>query len=100
MGWRRVIETPSVFPCAWPSGGGGRQGHGARVRISVVGCGYLGAVHAASMAELGHDVVGIDVDRPKVEALQQARTPFYEPGFDELLGRTLATGRLRFSTDV
>src|SRR3954463_15247840 len=70
------------------------------MRISVIGCGYLGAVHAASMAELGHDVVGIDVDRPKVEALQQARAPFYEPGFEELLGTTLASGRLRFSTDM
>jgi UDPglucose 6-dehydrogenase len=59
-----------------------------------------GAVHAASMAELGHEVVGIDVDEPKIAALQQARAPFYEPGFEELLARTLATGRLRFSTDV
>ncbi len=70
------------------------------VRISVIGCGYLGAVHAASMAELGHDVVGIDVDRKKVDALSEARTPFYEPGFQELLSRALASGRLRFSTDV
>jgi UDPglucose 6-dehydrogenase len=46
------------------------------MKISVIGCGYLGAVHAASMAELGHDVVGIDVDRVKVEALQHARAPF------------------------
>ncbi|TWH75347.1 UDPglucose 6-dehydrogenase [Modestobacter roseus] len=70
------------------------------MKISVIGCGYLGAVHAASMAELGHDVVGVDVDQPKIEALQQARAPFYEPGFEELLGRTLASGRLRFSTDM
>jgi UDPglucose 6-dehydrogenase len=70
------------------------------MRISVIGCGYLGAVHAASMAELGHDVVGIDVDRPKIEALQRAKAPFYEPGFEELLGRSLASGRLRFSTDI
>src|SRR3954470_18131293 len=69
------------------------------VRISVIGCGYLGAVHAASMVELGHDVVGIDVDRGKVDALSHAKAPFYEPGFEELLERTLATGRLRFSTD-
>src|SRR5438270_5341655 len=69
------------------------------MRISVIGCGYLGAVHAASMAELGHDVVGIDVDRSKVEALSQARTPFYEPGFEELLGRTLESGRLGFSSE-
>ncbi len=70
------------------------------MRISVVGCGYLGAVHAASMAELGHEVVGIDVDERKIAALNEARAPFYEPGFEQLLARTLATGRLRFSTDI
>ncbi|WP_222192787.1 UDP-glucose dehydrogenase family protein [Modestobacter italicus] len=70
------------------------------MKISVIGCGYLGAVHAASMAELGHDVVGIDVDQPKIAALQDAKAPFYEPGFEELLGRSLASGRLRFSTDM
>src|SRR5690349_23006914 len=69
------------------------------MRISVIGCGYLGAVHAASMAELGHDVVGVDVDVEKIEALSQARAPFFEPGFEELLARTLGSGRLRFSTD-
>jgi UDPglucose 6-dehydrogenase len=69
------------------------------MRLSVIGCGYLGAVHAASMAELGHEVVGIDVDQAKVDALSQGRAPFYEPGFEELLGRTLASGRLRFSAD-
>src|SRR3954464_7131831 len=69
------------------------------MKISVIGCGYLGAVHAASMAELGHEVVGIDVDQPKTEALSNAQAPFYEPGFEDLLERTLATGRLRFSTD-
>src|SRR4028119_1329036 len=70
------------------------------MKISVIGCGYLGAVHAASMAELGHEVVGVDVDEPKVAALRAARAPFYEPGFEELLTRTLATGRLSFTTDV
>jgi len=69
------------------------------MRISVIGCGYLGAVHAASMAELGHEVVGVDVDQRKIESLSQARTPFYEPGFEELLGRSLGSGRLRFSSD-
>ena len=62
------------------------------MKISVVGCGYLGAVHAASMAQLGHDVVGIDVDLPKVEALQLGKAPFYEPGFDDLLTQSLASG--------
>jgi UDPglucose 6-dehydrogenase len=50
------------------------------MKISVIGCGYLGAVHAASMAELGHDVVGVDVDERKVGLLTQARAPFFEPG--------------------
>ena len=67
-------------------------------RVTVVGCGYLGAVHAAAMAEIGHDVVGFDVDEAKVALLNTGRTPFYEPGLDELLERTLATGRLRFTT--
>ena len=70
------------------------------MKISVIGCGYLGAVHAASMAELGHEVVGVDVDEAKITTLNEARAPFYEPGFEELLARPLATGRLRFSTDV
>lgn len=70
------------------------------MRISVVGCGYLGAVHAACMVQLGHDVIGIDVDTTKVEALSYGKAPFYEPGFDDLLTATLATGRLTFSSDV
>src|SRR3954464_951732 len=70
------------------------------VRISVVGCGYLGAVHAASMAELGHEVVGVDVDERKIAGLSSAKAPFFEPGLDELLERTLRSGRLRFSSDM
>jgi UDPglucose 6-dehydrogenase len=69
------------------------------LKVGVVGCGYLGAVHAACMTELGHDVVAVDVDERKVEALASGRAPFYEPGLDDLLERTLATGRLSFGTD-
>jgi len=70
------------------------------VRISVIGCGYLGAVHAASMAKLGHEVVGVDVDADKVAELAAGRAPFYEPGLPELLDEVMATGRLRFTTDL
>jgi UDPglucose 6-dehydrogenase len=66
--------------------------------IGVVGCGYLGAVHAACMTELGHTVVGLDVDAEKVAGLARAESPFFEPGLDEMLSRTLATGRLAFTT--
>jgi UDPglucose 6-dehydrogenase len=68
-------------------------------RISVIGTGYLGAVHAACMADLGHTVVGVDVDEEKVAALSAAKAPFYEPGLDDLLARALATGRLTFTTE-
>ena len=70
------------------------------MKLSVIGCGYLGAVHAASMAELGHDVVGIDVDAAKIEMLSAGRAPFFEPGLPEILQSAIASGRLRFSTDM
>ncbi|GAA1815921.1 UDP-glucose/GDP-mannose dehydrogenase family protein [Agromyces neolithicus] len=70
------------------------------MRISVIGCGYLGAVHASAMAELGHDVVGIDVDAAKIAELAAGRAPFFEPGLPEILASAIATGRLRFSTDI
>jgi len=68
------------------------------VKISVVGCGYLGAVHAASMAELGHEVIGIDIDPARIESLQQGIAPFHEPGFDALLKKNAS--RLTFTTDM
>jgi UDPglucose 6-dehydrogenase len=70
------------------------------MKISVIGCGYLGAVQAAAMAELGHDVVGIDVDAAKIAQLSDGRPPFFEPGLTEILSSALASGRLRFSTDI
>lgn len=69
------------------------------MRISVIGCGYLGAVHAACMAQLGHDVVGLDVDPVKIERLSRGEAPFYEPGFEEVLVPALESGRLRFTSD-
>lgn len=68
------------------------------MKISVIGCGYLGAVHAASMAELGHEVIGIDVDQAKVASLSSGVAPFHEPGFDDLLVKN--SERLSFTTDM
>ena len=67
--------------------------------MSVVGTGYLGAVHAACMAKLGHEVVGLDVDAEKVALLSAGKAPFHEPGFDELLKEQVDSGRLTFTTD-
>lgn len=67
--------------------------------VSVTGCGYLGAVHAASMAALGHRVIGIDVDGGKINSLRRGDPPFFEPGLAELLAENATTGRLSFTTD-
>lgn len=69
------------------------------MRLSVIGCGYLGAVHAASMAELGHDVVGVDVDAHKINLLSNGRAPFFEPELEGLLTRNVEAGRLTFTQD-
>ncbi|MDK9297373.1 UDP-glucose 6-dehydrogenase, partial [Propionibacterium freudenreichii] len=68
------------------------------MHISVIGCGYLGAVHAACLAGAGHEVVGLDVDARKVAGLQAGEPLFHEPGLAGLLGRTVGHG-LRFTTD-
>ena len=70
------------------------------MRLSVIGCGYLGAVHAAAMASIGHEVVGIDVDERKIEALSRGEAPFFEPGLPEILEEGIASGRLTFTTDM
>lgn len=70
------------------------------LRLSVFGTGYLGATHAAGMAELGHEVIGVDIDAAKVERLARGEVPFYEPGLPELLRKHVASGRLRFTTDA
>ncbi|MGK9272131.1 UDP-glucose/GDP-mannose dehydrogenase family protein [Williamsia muralis] len=67
------------------------------MRMTVLGTGYLGATHAACMAELGHDVLGIDVDESKIAKLRAGEVPFYEPGLEALLKKNLATGRLMFT---
>ena len=67
--------------------------------LSVVGCGYLGATHAACMSSLGFTVIGVDTDPEKVALLQSGKLPFYEPGLDTLLEQEMKTGRLSFTTD-
>ncbi|MFD9881401.1 UDP-glucose dehydrogenase family protein [Streptomyces alboflavus] len=74
------------------------------LKITVIGTGYLGATHAAAMAELGFEVIGLDVVPEKIETLRRGEVPMYEPGLDELLRKHVAgiegsTGRLRFTMD-
>src|SRR5713101_4674510 len=66
------------------------------MRLTVVGTGYVGLVTGACMAELGHQVVCMDVDHAKVRQLQQGWLPIYEPGLDRLVAAQMAAGRLQF----
>ena len=70
-----------------------------KLKVSVIGTGYLGATHAACMSSLGFEVIGVDVDAAKIELLTAGRVPFYEPGLEDLLQKEIASGRLTFSTD-
>lgn len=69
------------------------------MRCAVFGTGYLGATHAAGMAELGHEVIGVDIDEGKVAKLASGEIPFYEPGLAKMVRDNLSAGRLRFTTD-
>ena len=69
------------------------------LKLSVVGCGYLGATHAACMSSLGFEVIGVDTDPEKIALLSKGELPFYEPGLDTLLASEIKTGRLTFTTD-
>ena len=70
------------------------------MKIAVVGTGYVGLVSAACFAELGHTVVGVDIDAAKVAMLKTGKSPIYEPGLEELLQRGLRHGHLSFTTDL
>jgi UDPglucose 6-dehydrogenase len=68
------------------------------MRMTTIGCGHLGATHAACMASIGHDVLGVDIDDDKVSLLNSGKAWFHEPGLDELLAENIQVGRLRFTT--
>jgi GDP-mannose 6-dehydrogenase len=70
------------------------------MKVSVFGLGYVGSVSAASFADDGHHVVGVDINAAKVTAINAGRSPIVEPGLEEVLARTVAEGRLRATTDT
>src|ERR1700758_4078641 len=71
--------------------------NGRILRISVIGTGYLGLTHAVCMADLGHEVLAIDVDAEKIAKAARGETPFFEPRLEPLLRKNLDAGRLRFT---
>jgi UDPglucose 6-dehydrogenase len=69
------------------------------LRVTVIGTGYLGLTHAVCMADLGHQVLAIDVDEEKIASAARGEAPFFEPGLEPLLRKNLDAGRLRFTSD-
>ena len=68
------------------------------MKLTTIGIGYLGLTHAVCMAELGHQVIGLDTDAEKVARAASGEAPFFEPGLEPLLRKNLDAGRLRFTT--
>ena len=73
---------------------------GVDMRISVIGCGYVGLVAGACLAEAGHDVVCLDKDSARIAILKSGQVPFYEPNLDRLIDANRREGRLRFTNDT
>ncbi len=70
------------------------------MRVSIFGTGYVGLVTGACLAEVGHDVVCVDVDAAKIEGLRNGQVPIYEPGLEPMVRASHAAGRLHFTTDA
>src|SRR3954466_6677402 len=70
------------------------------MKIAMIGSGYVGLVSGACFSDFGHDVVCVDKDASKIDALQAGRMPIYEPGLDQLVAVNVAAGRLTFTTDL
>jgi len=70
-----------------------------KMEISVIGTGYVGLATGVALSEIGHNVICIDIDKQKIEKMQQGQSPIYEPGLDELMKKNIESGRLRFTTD-
>lgn len=70
------------------------------IRIAIIGTGYVGLVTGACLADVGFEVVCVDIDHNKIEQLKKGISPIYEPGMEEILTRTIERGKLKFSTDI
>ena len=69
------------------------------MKITVIGTGYVGLIQAACLAEIGHQVTCLDIDKEKIALLKAGKSPIYEPGIEELVAKTVAARRLHFTTD-
>jgi len=70
------------------------------MKITVIGTGYVGLVSGACLAEVGNDVLCLDVDPAKIKTLEEGGIPIYEPGLQDMVQKSAAAGRLHFTTDI
>ncbi|MCW0014659.1 2-dehydropantoate 2-reductase N-terminal domain-containing protein, partial [Burkholderia pseudomallei] len=70
------------------------------MKVTIIGTGYVGLVTGACLADIGNEVLCIDVDRRKIDTLLAGGVPIYEPGLQDVIARNRSTGRLTFSTDM
>ena len=70
------------------------------MKVTVFGSGYVGLVTAACLAEVGNDVISVDIDQNKIDRLNQGEIPIYEPGLDDIIRRNMVANRLKFTTDI
>src|SRR3546814_17545688 len=70
------------------------------MQVTIIGSGYVGLVSGTCFADFGHEVVCVDKDSAKIEALNAGKIPIYEPGLDDLVATNVAAGRLSFTTEL
>jgi UDPglucose 6-dehydrogenase len=92
--------SSAIWRAAWlefPNFHAGQQG---TMKVTVFGSGYVGLVTGACLAEVGNEVVSVDIDAGKIDRLNQGEVPIFEPGLDDIIRRNMAANRLRFTTDI
>jgi UDPglucose 6-dehydrogenase len=92
--------SSAIWRAAWLEFPNFHTGQQRTMKVTVFGSGYVGLVTGACLAEVGNEVVSVDIDSGKIDRLNQGEVPIFEPGLDDIIRRNMAANRLRFTTDI